>query len=55
MDFVESLAHRFQAFPNAKVVFLPHATHSLYNSNRDDAVLEIRAFAASLDAQGHGS
>ncbi len=31
-DFVESLAKRFRAFPNAKVVFLPHATHSLYNS-----------------------
>jgi non-heme chloroperoxidase len=55
VDFVESLAKRFQGFPNAKVVFLPHATHSLYNSNRDDVVREIRAFAASLDAQGHGS
>jgi non-heme chloroperoxidase len=55
MDFVESLAKRFRDFPNAKVVFLPHATHSLYNSNRDDVVREIRAFAATLDSQGNGS
>jgi hypothetical protein len=55
IDFVESLAKRFQALPNAKVVFLPHATHSLYNSNRDDVVREIRDFTATLDPEGHGS
>jgi pimeloyl-ACP methyl ester carboxylesterase len=55
MDFVESLAKRFRALPNAKVVFLPHAAHSLYNSNRDDVVREIRTFAATLDSQSHGS
>jgi non-heme chloroperoxidase len=55
IDFVESLAKRFQASPNAKVVFLSHATHSLYDSNRDDVVREIRDFAATLDPEGHGS
>jgi pimeloyl-ACP methyl ester carboxylesterase len=54
-DLVQSLAKRFQDLPNAKVVLLPHATHSLYNSNRDEVIREIRAFAATVDSQLNGS
>lgn len=54
-DFVESMAKRFRALPNAKVVLLPHATHSVYNSNRGDVIREIRAFAAALNSQPNGS
>lgn len=48
IEFVAMHADRFRALPNAKVVLIPHATHSVYNSNRADVLREIQTFAATL-------
>jgi non-heme chloroperoxidase len=47
--FVASLASRVRAQPNATVLLIPHAEHSVQNSNRAEVLAAIGAFAAKLN------
>ncbi len=48
MAFVDQRLQLFKAQPDVKVVLLPHATHGVQDSRRDEVVKEIEAFAARV-------
>ena len=45
---IESKARLFRAIPNVKVVLIPHASHSVFDSNQAEVLREIAAFSATL-------
>ena len=48
MDFVDQRVRLFKNLANVKVVLLPHATHDVQISRRDEVVRAIDDFAVQL-------
>lgn len=48
MAFVDQRLQLFKAQPDVKIVLLPHATHGVQDSRRNEVIKEIEAFAASV-------
>jgi non-heme chloroperoxidase len=48
MAFVDQRLRLFKAQPDVKVVLLPHATHGVQDSRRDEVLKEIEVFAAKV-------
>ena len=49
MAFVDQRILLFKAQPDARIVLLPHATHGVQDSRRDEVVREIDTFAARVE------